>query len=1141
MKRLIASFSLGLISASFGSFAAAQSLTTGAITGTVVDQSGAVMASVVVTAKNVDTGATRETQTAGSGNFLLAQLDPGRYEVTAESAGFEKTKIGPITVAVSRVASLEFHLKVGSATATVEVKQEAALIEPSNPNTTTTLNATQLAEIPNPGNDLSYVANLAPGAIMNIGSVHFGGAGNVEFNGLPSVANNFSIDGLDGNNPFYNTNASGVSGLQLGLNAIQEVSINTESYGVDQGRQEAAQINYITKSGTNSFHGNAFEIWNGSAMNANNFFNNLKGIKKPRSNVNEFGASVGGPIVKNKLFFFTDLEGIRIVLPTTLTSTVPTSAYQNYVLQQLPLGGTDSVLGDQLPPQPGEVPLYQNMFKLIGNPSGGIALPVLGCPLNLDGSPASGSPPNGAGCATTKTVSVAPPVSETLFTTKLDYTRNSKDAFWFRFQFNNASEVLPNAVSSIFDSVSSSPVRSGAAGWTHVFSPNLVNQFNPGISYNKLISNIGNPSQGQALFPISYSVDPFSTIGVSGFPFGIANTVWQLNDNLAWNHGRHALKFGENMRRVLISAFTNTNGVIPLEFGCSLPEFTYGAACSTTQSFPKSAGDRIALVNLDLYAMDTLRATNKLTLTIGVRTAWNSNPVSRHNDFSRLAGAFETISHDVNQPLNQVIVSNQANAFESTQLLQWEPRAALAYEVLPKTVFRSGFGIFGTTREAGQAPVALSRNLPLDPTFNGGLQGAVGGVGIAPGVPNSAVDAAVAANQKFQASFASGALSCASASASQANCVPSVSFRAFQSGQWPQTYSMQWSFGIEHQVGKDYGLTVKYLGTRAVKMEYLLGTANSFQRWCQGCFAPLPFNSAPDRRFSSVTEYNTGASSSYHALQITGQKRMGHGLSFQMNYTYSHCLDAVSNGGWSGFNFGSAGVAILPGSLKHYYGNCDYDVRHSMNASYYYELPLHPRRAWLAYAIGGWSLSGTVFLRGGLPLTVFSNGRRNILNGAPLIHANVIPGVNPYTTANIPGVTQPGTIQWLNPNAFQSVFDATTRTCFPTTNVQNCQDGNSGRNAFRAPGFKWTDLNVGKRFKVSEATSFKFDAQFYNLFNHPNFYFPSFPLVGIPGKTATQTRSETISETAMPSTGLLGGRLGDSSVRMIALRARIEF
>jgi hypothetical protein len=1143
MKRLIASFALGLILPSFVSFAVAQSLTTGAIAGVVVDQSGAVMGSVVVTAKNVDTGGTRETQTGGGGNFLLAQLDPGRYEVTAESAGFEKAKSGPITVAVSRVASLQFKLKIGSATATVEVKQEASLIEPDNPNTTTTLNAAQLAEIPNPGNDLSYVANLAPGALMNVGSVHFGGAGNVEFNGLPSVANSFSIDGLDANNPFFNTNASGVSGLQLGLNAIQEVSINTASYSVDQGRQEAAQINYITKSGTNSFHGNAYEIWNGSAMNARNFFNNLKGIvEKPRSNVNEFGASVGGPVLKNKLFFFADVEGTRMVLPTTLTSTLPTSVYQTYVLQQLPLGGTDTVFGDQLPPQPAEVPLYQNMFKLIGNLNGGIPMPVLGCPLNLDGSPAAGSPPNGDGCATTKTVSVAPPISETLYTAKLDYTLSSKDAFWFRFQLNNGSQILPDAVNSIFNTVGSAPNRSGAAGWTHVFSPSLVNQFNPGMTYNKLINNIADPSQAHALFPLTYSVAPFSDIGgfQDGLPFGVATTVWQLNDNLAWNHGSHAFKFGENMRRVLISAFTNSFGVIPLEIGCTLPEFTYGATCLTVQSFPKSSGDRIASVNLDLYAMDTFRATNKLTLTIGVRTAWNSNPVSRHKNFSRLADSFESISHDVNQPLNQVILSNQRKAYASSALLQWQPRAALAYEVMSKTVLRSGFGIFATTLEGGQAPVELSLNAPLDPTFNGGLFG-VGGVGIAAGVPNSAVDAAVAANQQFQANFANGALSCVSPLASQTSCVPSVNFRAFQGGQLPYPYSMQWSSSIEHQFGKDYGVTVKYVGTRAVKMESVARTMNSFQSWCQGCFAPLPFNGAPDPRFGQGYTYSSDASSSYHALQVTGQKRVSHGLSFQINYTYSHCLDTFSNGAWSGFNFNSTGAGNLPVSLKHYYGNCDYDVRHSINGSYLYELPLHPRRAWLGYAIGGWSVSGTMFLRGGFPFSVFSGGSRKFFNGNPLIRANLVPGVNAYTQANIPGVTQPGTIQWLNSNAFQSVFDSTTGTCFPTTNVQNCEDGDSGRNTFRAPGFKWTDLDIGKRFKIRENISFKFDAQFYNLFNHPNFFLPSLALAGIPGKSATLTGFGTISETAMPSTGLLGGRLGDSSVRMIAFRGRIEF
>jgi len=1127
-----------------------QTLTTGQISGTVTDPSGAVVPKAQVTVSNTNTGIKRTTESNSDGYYFVPLLDPGTYVVTITAKGFETVNHEGITVAVSRSALVDFRLQVGTEEIKVTITSDAQLIEPSNPNTTTTFNATQLANLPNPGNDLSYVVNLAPGALISTGSSTHGGIGTVEVNGLPAVANDFSIDGLDANNPYFNTNATGASGLQLGLNAIEEVSVNTASYSVDQGRQEAAQINYVTKSGTSSFHGNAYEVWNGSSMNARNFFNNVKGIaKKPRSNVNEFGASLGGPILASKLFFFTDVEGIRIVLPTTLTSTLPTPAYQTYVLQQLPLGGNDSVFPfppfSPLPPQPAEVPLYQNMFKLIGSPSGGIPLAVLGCPFDVGGgSPATAN--DGNGCATRRTFSVSPPVSETLFTVKLDYTLSAKDTFWFRFQSNDGTRTLADPVNSIFNAVLSVPVRSGAAGWTHVFSTNLVNQFNPGITYNKGVGNISDPSEAHSVFPISYqsvAVSPFSTIGGSQFalPSGTATTIWQLNDNLVWSHGKHALKFGENMRRVLISA-TRSTFATPLELAFTLPEFTFGATALTFQSFPKSIEDRLALVNLDLYAMDTFRATPKLTLTIGVRTAWNSNPVSEHNALSRLAGSFETISHDINQPLNQVILPNQAHPWTSTPLLQWQPRAALAYEIGPKTVIRAGFGVFATTLQDYLSNL-LSGNPPSDATFQAGLTGRAGGVAIAPGVPGSAVDAAVAANQRFQANFASGALSCASSLSSPTTCITPTTFTAFPGGQAKYPYSMQWSMAIERQITKNSSVAVRYLGTRALQMSYP-SNPNAYQQWCQGCFASETFNAAPDPRFTTVQIYNSGANSSYHALQVTGQKRMSHGLSFQLNYTYSHCLDAVSNGGILGFNTASS-INILSGNLKRYYGNCDYDVRHSVNGSYLYELPLHPKRAWLNYAIGGWQVSGTVFLRGGFPFSVLSNGRfTRFVNGSPFLFANQVAGQNPYTQTNIQGVTQKGTIQWLNPNAFQSVIDTTTGTCFPTTNVQNCQDGDTGRNAFRAPGFRWTDLDIGKRFKISEKVGLKVDAQFYNLFNHPNFGYPNSggPVAGIPGKTATLTGFGSINETVSAQTGLLGGGLGgDSSVRMIAFRGRIEF
>jgi len=761
LRAVIALLILALVRAS----AHGQTLTTGQISGTVTDPSGAVVPKAQVTVSNTNTGIKRTTESNGDGYYLVPLLDPGTYVVTIAAKGFETVSREGITVAVSRSALVDFRLQIGAGEIKMTVSTDAPLIEPSNPNTTTTFSATQLANIPNPGNDLSYVANLAPGAIINTSPSNYPyNAGNVEFNGLPSIANDFTIDGLDANTAYYSANAKGASGLQLGLNAIQEVSISTDVYSVDQGRLSGSQVSYVTKSGTNTFHGNAYEIWNGSAMNANNFFLNANGQHKPRSNVNEFGASLGGPLVKDKLFFFSDLEGVRLVLPDVLTSTLPTPAYENYVLQQLPLGGTDPVLGTQLPPQPAEVPLYQNMFKLLGDTSRGVSFgPIPGCPLNADGSLAPGSPPDGNGCANVRTFSTSPSASETLFTIKFDYTLDPSNTFWFRFQLNQGQSVQVDPVSSVFNYVLKVPSRAASAGWTHVFRPNLVNQFNPGIAYLPGISNLANPTQALAAFPILYSVSPFSTIGnhVYSSPSGVNTTTWQLNDNLSWNKGRNAFKFGADLRRFLMTTET-AFFVHPYEIGSSLPEFTHGATSFTIQSFPLSPSDRLRAVSMGTYAMDAIKISPKLTLTLGLRADWVSNPVSSGRAFTRLnASSFEELPHDVNRPLNLDLLPFQSHVFVDTPLLRWEPRVAVAYQLRSTTLVRVGAGYFDQPLNYSRYG-GLTQNPPTYNTFNAGIFTAVGGVGIAPGVPGSAVDAAVAANQQYQTAFVSGELSCSS-------------------------------------------------------------------------------------------------------------------------------------------------------------------------------------------------------------------------------------------------------------------------------------------------------------------------------------------------------------------------------------------
>jgi hypothetical protein len=300
-----------------------------------------------------------------------------------------------------------------------------------------------------------------------------------------------------------------------------------------------------------------------------------------------------------------------------------------------------------------------------------------------------------------------------------------------------------------------------------------------------------------------------------------------------------------------------------------------------------------------------------------------------------------------------------------------------------------------------------------------------------------------------------------------------------------------------------------------------------------------------DPRFGAVTQLNTGANSHYNGLQLTADKRLNHGLQVQANYTWSRCMDTVSNGGF--LSFSSAGIlSPLPGELSRQYGPCDYDVRHNFNAQYVYQLPVKVRNRALGYALNGWQMSGTVFWHSGLPFSVLSapysaNGN-GIVQGSGPQYASVVPGVPIYQHDPIPGVTQPGTVQWLNPDAFVSSVNPSTGACVGGDTPKNCQFGNLGRNALRGPDFTWSDFYLTKWFTVNERIKLRIDAQAFNVFNHPNFGLPSNVYAGVPGNRSTQTGFGAFTYTTAPPTGLLGvGLGGDSSPRMIAFQARLEF
>ncbi|MFZ0946816.1 MAG: carboxypeptidase-like regulatory domain-containing protein [Candidatus Sulfotelmatobacter sp.] len=1138
----------------FPSQARAQGETTSAIAGEVMDASDAVVPGAIVTVTNHETGLKRSAYTDNAGRFNFPQLKPGTYSVKVQAEGFEPQQNDNVSSGLGQKQIVNFTLKIARSNEVVEVHSEAPLINPADANTSTTLNAPALEDLPNPGGDLTYPLQFSPGALINTagsGNDFVGGSngyGNVEFNGLPALSNGYIVDGLETNDPLTNLNSGLSTNLVLGLNSISEVTVNTLSYSVDQGRYGASQINYVTKSGTNQFHGNLYELWNGSLLNAADYFTNATpGNHKPRSTVNHFGGSLGGPIVHDKLFFFFDSEWVRIALPIVTPTIVPNAAFQQYVLQQLPLGYTDPVTGLSYPAAPQLVPFYQQMFSLYGDTSG-TPTALLGCPIT-------------AGCANRQSVSHSSDDHEQVQTARVDYNINSRDTAWFRFQADNGLQAAwTDPINPVFDAISPQPLYSFAAGHAHVFSQNLVNYFNPAFSWYESLFGPSNFQKTLSAFPIVFQgsgANPFTPIG------GLDNTWVQgrrasrffINDNLAWSRGAHELRFGTNTRIFRLNDYDFGEGTVPTVTYANLQQFIYGVANTASETFPSNANEPFNFLNLDVYAQDTWKVTRKLTWTFGLRDTFNSNPLNPHDQVARLRGSFSSISHDVNQPLNAAIQTHLGNLLSSTPLAILQPRTAIAWQFEPKSVLRTGFGIFSDILPGTVADL-IGDNPPYDKTFQGGALGTVGTAGsagcntlfgctaIAPGVPNSAIDATVAANQIFTVEFPQGQPSCASPQANPTSCLPPVAITAIPDGKLHAPYFMEWSLGMEHQFGTTASLQAQYVGTRAVNQPYST-QVNGYETVCQSCFAPFPYMRPTDPRFGAVTQFSTGANSHYNGLQLTAMKRLGHGLQGQINYTWSRCMDTVSNGGFLPFSAGGV-LSPLPGELARDYGPCDYDIRHNLNGQYVYQLPVKVRNHSLGYALNGWQISGTAFWHSGVPFSVlstpYSAGGNGIVQGSGPEFASIVAGVPPYEHHPIPGVTQAGTLQWLNPDAFVSTVDPSTGQCYGGDSPQNCQFGNLRRNSLRGPDFLWSDFYLTKWFPLTEHVKLRFEGQFFNVFNHPNFGLPSVVQAGIPSEPSSQTGFGALTYTTSPPTGLLGvGLGGDSTPRMIAFQARLEF
>src|SRR5208282_3099421 len=609
--------------------------------------------------------------------------------------------------------------------------------------------------------------------------------------------------------------------------------------------------------------------------------------------------------------------------------------------------GTDSITGSVYQPSPQSVPFYQKMFSLYGN-TNGTPLAVLGCPFDVGGvAPAIAN--DGNGCANRQSVSHSSDDHEQVQTARIDYNLDERTTTWFRFQADTGLQAAyTDPINPLFDALSPQPLYSFAAGYTRVFSQNLVNYFNPAFSWYESLFGPADFQKTLSAFPIvlqgSGANAPFTTLG------GLDNTWVQgrrasrlfINDNLAWSHGAHELRFGTNIRILRLNDYDFGEGVVPTVTYATLPQFIYGVASTASETFPQADSQPYNFLNLDLYAQDTWKVTKTLTWTFGLRSTHNANPVNPHNAVARLPGSWDAISHDVNQPLNEAIETHLGNIFASTPMAILQPRTAIAWQAASKTVLRTGFGLFSDILP-GSVVDLVGVNPPYSKTFQGGLLGTAGGTGI-----ESAIAATVAANQTFSSGFAQGQLSCASALRNPATCLQPVEITAVPDGRLHAPYFMEWSFALEQQMGTTMNLRAQYVGTRAVNQPYET-QVNGYQTVCQGCFAPFPYGRPSDPRFGAVTQLSTGANSHYNGLQLTADKRLGHGIQVQANYTWSRCMDTVSNGGFLPFAAG-ANLSPLPGELGRQYGPCDYDVRQNLTVQYVYQLPINFRNRVLGRA-----------------------------------------------------------------------------------------------------------------------------------------------------------------------------------------------
>ena len=1030
---------------------------TGNLRGTVSDPSGAVVQNAGVSVRQAETGLIRYGTSDRNGSYLLMELPVGHYTLQVQAGGFRKYVQEGISVSVNETLAIPVRLELGSASDAVLVEADAAMIESTVSSMGEVVSEREVVDLPLDGRNFSQLGLLQAGVVPLTaglqeagGSLRDGQAYAVD--GQRPESNNFLIDGAN------NVNAVDAGFvLKPPIDAIGEFRILTHNANAEFGQNTGSTTNIITRSGSNSFHGALWEFFRNDSMDASDFSTStVQPLKQ-----NQFGGTVGGPVIKDKTFFFGYYEGFRNRKGETVDATVPSLDERQGVFPQ-PL--LNFATGQPVPVPGGKLPSIN---------------PIAAHILNFYPLPNAG--PN------TFITTQSLVANNDQFGLRLDHYLSPSDNLNFRYMYSGGPTTDPLSTSGA--NVPGFPVgeddraQNFVAQETHVFSSSVIGVGRFSYLRNKFLfdehinheapSELGFqylPTLSAAAGPPFIQVAGYASVGdpITGPRDTFQNTV-DVSGSLSWVHGRHDMKFGGGFRRDQINGLQGiaSNGFfvfIPFPYSDAFASFLSG----TPYFFLQAGGElerHIRGKALDFYGQDTYKLTSRITLNYGLRYELpfpNTELNNRQNLF--VPGAQSTVFPDAPRGLLYPGDPGVPAGLIPAQKTAFAPRVGVAVDPTgsAKWLISSAYGIFHEPYYTGQggplqdpisAPPYLQTPQVPFPNFADPFQGA----------------------NPFGLSF-SGPMTLLVIS-------PHLHL----------PYAQDWNLNLQRSFGSDWLFEVGYVGTNGVRLPRFIeanpavyypgvSTENNVnqRRLYSGC----TLTDSNNCNFASVGEIASVANSSYNALQASLRKRFSYGLAFLASYTYSKSIDDVSSfnitGSASQPVAGENDLAQNPFDLAAERGRSMFDSRHRLVLSYQWAVPfLKDSHAWYGHVLGDWQFNGIVTLMSGTPFTVFDPNDVSLQGSAPEISGfssnrpNLVgdPNSGPHTPQ-----------EWFNTAAFQRLT--------PNPNSPVEQFGDEGRNAVQGPGYANWDFSVFKNFPVTERAQFQFRGELFNFLNHTNLRLP---------------------------------------------------